>query len=93
MAYRAYHASLQGQPAPVIDGLSGDQRFYLGYAQMWREKLTPGRMGTLVRTDPHAPAEFRVNGVLVNQPGFYEAFDVKPGDKLYVAPEQRVLVW
>jgi putative endopeptidase len=89
----AYHASLKGQPAPVIDGLTGDQRVFLGWAQVWREKSRDEALRQQVVTDPHSPAYYRVNGTIRNIPGWYAAWDVQPGDKLYVAPEQRVKIW
>ncbi|WP_152807919.1 M13 family metallopeptidase [Rugamonas rivuli] len=93
IAYKAYKLSLGGKPAPVIDGLTGDQRFYMGFAQVWRSKTRDKQQIVLIKTDPHSPGQFRANGTMVNQPGFYEAFGVKPGDKMYVAPEQRVIIW
>jgi len=93
IAYKAYHISLGGKPAPVIDGLTGDQRFYMGFGQVWRGKVRDAQQIALIKTDPHSPAQFRANGTVKNQPGFYEAFGVKPGDPMYLAPEQRVLMW
>ncbi|MBW8815433.1 MAG: peptidase M13 [Caulobacterales bacterium] len=93
LALDAYHASLKGQPAPVIDGLTGDQRVFLGWAQVWREKIRDEQLRQRLATDPHSPALYRVNGTIRNVPGWYQAFDVQPGDKLYVAPEQRVKIW
>jgi len=89
----AYHASLKGGPAPVIEGLTGDQRVFLGWAQVWREKIRDEALRQQVVTDPHSPAYYRVNGTIRNIPGWYEAWDVKAGDKLYVAPEDRVRIW
>ncbi|TAJ72136.1 MAG: peptidase M13 [Phenylobacterium sp.] len=89
----AYHASLKGKPAPVIDGLTGDQRVFLGWAQVWREKSRDEALRQQVVTDPHSPAYYRVNGTIRNIPGWYTAWDVQPSDKLYVAPEQRVKIW
>jgi putative endopeptidase len=89
----AYHASLHGAPAPVIDGFTGDQRVFLGWAQVWREKIRPDFAKQLVVIDPHSPARFRVDGTIRNIDGWYSAFDVKPGDKLYVPPEDRVRIW
>jgi putative endopeptidase len=89
----AYHASLHGKPAPVIDGLTGDQRVFLGWAQVWREKIRDETLRQRLVTDPHSPALYRVNGTIRNIPGWYEAFGVKDGDKLYVAPDQRVKIW
>jgi len=89
----AYRTSLKGQPAPVIDGLTGDQRVFLGWAQVWREKSRDEALRQQVVTDPHSPAYYRVNGTIRNVPGWYTAWDVQPSDKLYVAPEQRVKIW
>jgi putative endopeptidase len=89
----AYHASLGGQPAPVIDGLSGDQRVFLGWAQVWRGKVTDDFVRKQVTSDPHSPRQVRVNGVVRNIDAWYEAFDIKPEDKLYVAPKDRVHIW
>ncbi|WP_374015123.1 M13 family metallopeptidase [Massilia sp. BJB1822] len=93
VAYKAYKLSLNGQPAPVIDGLTGEQRFFMGFGQVWRSKMLEPQQIMQVKTDPHSPGQFRANGTVVNQPGFYEAFGVKQGDKMYVAPEQRVIIW
>jgi putative endopeptidase len=93
LALDAYHASLHGKPGPVIDGLSGDQRVFLGWAQAWRGKVTDDYVKKQVVSDPHSPRQFRVNGVVHNIDGWYTAFDVKPGEKLYVAPADRVHIW
>ncbi len=93
IAYKAYQLSLAGKPAPVIDGLTGDQRLYLGWAQVWRGKVRDAQQIVFVKTDPHSPAQFRGNGTLKNQPGFYSAFGVKEGDKMYLKPEERVSIW
>jgi putative endopeptidase len=93
LAYDAYKLSLGGRPAPVIDGLTGDQRFFLAYAQSWETIYRPERLRDLLVKDVHSPAEFRVNGVVRNLDAWYVAFDVKPGDKLYLAPAQRVRLW
>jgi predicted metalloendopeptidase len=93
IALRAYHLSLGGKPAPVIDGLTGDQRFYIGWAQVWRRKHREADLKNRLVTDPHSPSEYRANGVPRNVPGFYEAFNVKPTDKMWLAPEKRVKVW
>jgi putative endopeptidase len=93
IAYKAYKIATAAKPAPVIDGFSGDQRLYLGFAQVWRGKYRDNLVIQLVKTDPHSPVQFRGNGTLVNQPGFYAAFDVKEGDKMYRAPDQRVIMW
>lgn len=93
MAYSAYKLSLGGKPAPLIDGLTGDQRFFLSYAQSWREKLREQLARQLLKTDPHSLAEARVNAVVRNFDPWYAAFKVKPGDKLYLAPKDRVRIW
>ncbi len=93
ISYKAYKLSLGGKPAPVIDGFTGDQRFFMGFGQIWRSKMREAQQIVQVKTDPHSPGQFRTNGVLINQPGFYEAFGVKEGDKMYVAPKDRVTIW
>jgi putative endopeptidase len=93
IAYKAYKISLKGKPAPVIDGLTGDQRFYMGWGQVWRTKMREPAQIAQIKTDPHSPAQYRANGTLKNQPGFYEAFKVKAGDKMYLAPKDRVIIW
>jgi putative endopeptidase len=93
LALDAYHASLKGKPAPVIDGLTGDQRVFLGWAQAWRGKVRDDYVRKQVVSDPHSPRQFRVNGVVRNIDAWYAAFDVKPGDALYVAPKDRVHIW
>jgi len=93
IAYKAYKASLNGKEAPVIDGLTGDQRFFMGYAQIWRAKIVEKSMRNRVATDPHSPAEFRALGSLSNMNEFYDAFDVKEGDAMYIAPDKRVKIW
>ncbi|WP_293468193.1 M13-type metalloendopeptidase [Phenylobacterium sp.] len=93
LALDAYRTSLKGKPAPVIDGLTGDQRVFLGWAQVWREKIRDEALRQQVVTDPHSPAYYRVNGTIRNLPGWYDAWNVQPGDQLYVPPEQRVKIW
>jgi predicted metalloendopeptidase len=94
IAYKAYKISLHGQPAPVFsDGTTGEQRFYRGFATVWRNKTREPQAIRLVKSDPHSPGEFRANGTLRNQAGFYEAYGVKPGDGMYLPPEQRVTIW
>ena len=93
VAYKAYKLSLGGKPAAVIDGFTGDQRFFMGFGQVWRMKMREAQQIVQVKTDPHSPGQFRTNGVMVNQPGFYEAFGVKEGDKMYIAPKDRVTIW
>ena len=93
MAYRAYKLSLQGKPAPVIDGYTGDQRFFIGWAQGWARKYRDDELRRRLLTDPHSPSEYRTNIIVSNLPEFYSAFDVKPGDKMYRAPADRVKIW
>ncbi|MFQ6370907.1 M13 family metallopeptidase [Shewanella sp. YIC-542] len=93
IAYKAYKKSLQGKPAPVIDGLTGDQRFFIGFTQIWRAKVKEEALRNRVATDPHSPAKFRAIGSLGNMPEFYTTFDVKPGDAMYLAPAKRVKIW
>ena len=93
MAYTAYQLSLKGKPAPVIDGLTGDQRFFLSWAQVWKAKYRDESLLTMLKTDPHSPAMYRANGPLRNFDAWYQAWGVKPGDAMYVAPEQRVRIW
>ena len=93
MAYTAYQLSLKGKPAPVIDGLTGDQRFFLSWAQVWKAKYRDESLLTMLKTDPHSPAMYRANGPLRNFDPWYQAWSVKPGDAMYVAPEQRVRIW
>jgi endothelin-converting enzyme len=93
VAYRAYVRSLGGAEAPVIDGYTGPQRFFLGYGQAWRTKWRDGLMREVVLTDPHAPSEFRANGVVSNLDEFYAAFNVKEGDKLWRPAAERVKIW
>ena len=93
VALDAYHRSLHGKPAPVIDGLTGDQRFFLAYAQSWREKSREDAIRQRLVSDVHSPEMYRVNGVVRNMDAWYAAFNVKPGDKLYLAPAVRVRIW
>jgi putative endopeptidase len=92
IALKAYHISLGGKPAPVIDGLTGDQRFYLGFAQIWRGKLRDGALRQQVLSNEHSPPQFRAIGATRNQDDWYNAFDVK-GGKYYLPPDQRVHLW
>ena len=91
-AYDAYHASLNGKPAPVIDGLTGDQRFFIAYEQSWAEKTREEALRQQIATNGHAPGQYRALTVRNLDP-WYAAFNVKPGDKLYLAPDQRVKIW
>ena len=93
VAYDAYHRSLHGASPPVIDGLTGDQRFFLSEAQIWQNLDREERLRIQVTSNPHSPSKFRVNGVVRNVDAWYAAFDVKPGDKLYLPPEERVHIW
>lgn len=93
IALKAYQASLNGKPAPVMDGFTGVQRVFIGWAQAWLNKTNEQALRNQVGTDPHSPAKFRVNGVVRNIPEFYTAFNVKPSDSLYLAPEKRVKIW
>lgn len=93
VALDAYHKSLGGTEAAVIDGLTGDQRFFLSFAQAWRAKQRPDALKNQVATDPHSPARFRVLGPLRNIEAWYAAFGVKPGDAMYIAQEQRAKIW
>jgi putative endopeptidase len=93
LAYRAYQLSLGGKPAPVIDGLTGDQRFFMSWAQVWRSKTREQVERQMLVTDPHAPPKYRINGVVRNFDEWYRAFGVGPGDKLYLPPEKRVRIW
>lgn len=92
MAYHAYQLSLNGQPAPVIDGLTGDQRFFLAWAQVWKEKRTEQSMLNQLRGGTHSPGRYRALAPR-NHDAWYTAFDVQPGDALYLAPEERVRIW
>jgi putative endopeptidase len=93
IAYKAYRISLAGHEAPVIDGFSGDQRLYLGWARVWRGKVREAEAIQRIKTDPHSPPAVRGTATLRNQAGFYAAFGLKPGDKMYLPPEQRVNIW
>ncbi len=93
IAYKAYVATLDGKPAPVIDGMSGDQRFYLGYAQSWLGKERDSALIAQLKSDPHSPEQYRVNGVVVHLPSFYQAFSVTQSDRMWIAPDQRVTLW
>ncbi|MFM5947736.1 MAG: M13 family metallopeptidase [Novosphingobium sp.] len=93
VALDAYHASLGGKPAPVIDGLTGDQRFFLAFAQVWRSKMREDAVRNQVATDPHSPGKYRSFAPLRNVQAWYDAWNVQPGDKLYIAPEKRARLW
>ena len=93
IAYQAWQIALAGRQPPVIDGLTGEQRFFMGYAQSERSLIRDEFLVRMVKSDPHAPGEYRCNGVLTNVPAFYAAFGVKDGDKMYAPPEKRVKIW
>ncbi|MBW8811969.1 MAG: M13 family metallopeptidase [Caulobacterales bacterium] len=93
VALDAYRMSLGGRPAPVVGGFTGEQRFFLSWSQTYREKVREAQLRRDVMTDPHSPAEFRVNGVVRNLDAWYDAFAVKPDDRLYLDPAERVQVW
>jgi putative endopeptidase len=93
VAYAAYHLSLHGRAAPVMDGLTGDQRFFLSWAQVWQGLYRDAQLRKQVLSDPHSPPQFRVNGAVRNVDAWYAAFDVKSTDRLYIAPEERVRIW
>ncbi|MGI9294432.1 MAG: M13 family metallopeptidase [Pseudomonadales bacterium] len=93
MAHRAYKLSLDGILPPMIDGFSGDQRFFMGWAQVWRRKYREEELRKRLLTDPHAPSEYRVNGVLPNMPQFYEAYNLKEEDGMYMLPDKRLSIW
>ena len=93
IAYKAYHLALGGKPAPVIDGLTGDQRFFIAYAQSWRSKLREERLLQLLTSDPHSPPQFRANGSVVNIDAFHDSFGTKPGDGMWKPADQRIRIW
>ena len=93
IAYQAYQKSLAGKASPVIDGYTGEQRFFLGYGQIWRGKFREAALISQLKAGTHTPTHLRGPGAVINQPGFHSAFDTKPGDKMYLTPEQRVIIW
>ncbi|MES2444578.1 MAG: M13 family metallopeptidase [Pseudomonadota bacterium] len=93
IALEAYHIALHGQKAPILDGMSGDQRFFLSWAQTYRENIRDQALRANLASDPHSPAVFRVNGVVRNMAAWYDAFGVKPGDRLYLEPRDRIHIW
>jgi putative endopeptidase len=93
IALKAYHISLDGKPAPVLDGFTGDQRFFLSYAQIWRAKDSDGYTRQRLLSNPHSPPHFRAVGATRNVDDWYTAFDVQPGDKMYLPLDQRVKLW
>ncbi|MFS4456387.1 M13 family metallopeptidase [Maribacter sp. 2304DJ31-5] len=93
IALKAYKMSLKNKEAPKMDGFTGEQRVFIGYAQAWRNKARDESLRVQISTDPHSPAEYRVNGIVRNVPEFYSAFNIKESDSLYLAPENRVKIW
>jgi putative endopeptidase len=93
VSHRAYQMALNGQTAPDIDGITADQRFYLGWAQVWRALTRDEALRNQVMTNPHSPEQYRCNGVVRNMDEWYTAFNVQPGDALYIAPADRVHIW
>ena len=93
VAVRAYRLSLKGKPSPVIDGFTGEQRLFLRWAQIWREKIREEYLRQTLFLNQHAPPRFRVHGTVVNLDAFHDAFGVQPGDSLYREPSQRVRIW
>ena len=93
IGYKAYKMSLNGKAGPVIDGMTADQRVFFGWGQVWRRLYRDAELKQRITTDPHSPARFRGNGSVINVPEFYDAFDVKEGDGMYLAPEDRVKIW
>ena len=93
VAYRAYRLSLKNGRAPVIDGLTGDQRFFMGWAQMWRASERDAYVRSTLRTNPYLPPMLRANAAVGHVDAFFDAFGVKPGNRLYVAPAERIRIW
>lgn len=93
MAYRAYRRSLNGEEAPVIDGFTGDQRFFMAWAQVWASKWRDQALEQQVKNGVHSPGMYRSNGIVRNVDAWYDAFDVQPGDAMYLPPEERVVIW
>jgi putative endopeptidase len=93
IALKAYKMSLGGKESPVLDGFTGDQRVFIGWGQSWLTKTREEALRNQVASDPHSPSKFRVNGVVRNIPEFYTAFNIKPTDSLYLAPDKRVKIW
>ena len=93
VSHAAYRLSLGGNEAPIIDGLSGDQRFFLGWGQIWRRLYRDAELRKRLIVDPHSPSQYRVNGIVRNMDAFYEAFKISPNDPMYIAPKDRVRIW
>jgi putative endopeptidase len=93
VAFEAYQLSLEGKPSVEIDGFTGEQRFFLGWGQIWRRLYREPELRKRLLTDPHSPSRYRANGIVSNMDAFYKAFDIKPGEPMYIAPENRVRIW
>lgn len=93
VAYTAYQLSLDGKDAPVMDGFSGDQRFFIGWAQVWRRKYRDKELKKRLLTDPHSPSQYRCNGIVSNLDPFYAAFNIKPDSQMFINPDKRVRIW
>ena len=93
IAYEAYHLALGDRPAPVIDRLTGDQRLFIGWAQVWARKFRDEALIERIKSDPHSPSEYRANGTLENVPAFHKAFNTRAGDGMWKDPEDRVQIW
>ena len=93
IAFKAYRISLNGKEAPVLDGFTSSQRFFLGWSQIWRRKYRDSELIKRLVTDPHSPSHFRANGPVTNLDAYYEAFNVKPGDKLFKPKDERIQIW
>lgn len=93
VAYTAYKLSLGNDKAPVIDNFTGDQRFFIGWAQVWRRKYREQELRKRLLTDPHSPSQYRCNGIVSNMDSFYEAFDIKPDQAMFIKPDNRVRIW
>jgi predicted metalloendopeptidase len=93
MAHRAYQLSLGGKQAPALDGMSGDERFYNGWSQIWRSKQRDDALRQQVMTNPHSPGRYRANGPLRNVAAYYSTFGVKEGDRMFLPPERRIKIW
>jgi predicted metalloendopeptidase len=93
VAYTAYKLSLAGQKSPSMDGFTGEQRFFIGWGQVWRRKYREAEMRKRIKTDPHSPSQYRCNGIVSNLDAYYEAFGVEPGSPMYIEPTKRVRIW
>jgi predicted metalloendopeptidase len=93
IAYEAYQMRLRKTPGKVINGYTPEQRFFIGFAQIWKNNVRPEALRQLILTDPHSPGEYRVIGTLSNMPQFYEAFGIKEGEKMYRRPDDRANIW